>query len=397
LPFNFKAAKMPIMQCLLALAIGALVGDSLLHILPAIFGVHSHAAPADHDEHAHEEEAVHDPNAERLEAMQTYLGPALLICLTILVLFLVEKLIAHLAGGRGHGHSHGGEEEPEEVEDDHSHHSHDSHKKKSNNSDPQKAAELGKVKDTKKMKAAASASSSASSSSSKSASTEGASAKESSTTKSISVSHSADDSSHSNKEVADSVAASEEKGFDSEVDSSNRRVIDLEADSISDGKPKVKPLGWFFIVADLLHNFVDGMLLGFAFAAGAQNGLVAAIAVLLHEIPKELGTFAILIQAGFSRKKALFVNLGASGTLFLGTLVGLSVGTVEESSIRWVLSIVVGAFLYLAVGDIMPQLHAVPRTPLIVSLQVIGMLVGFVVLLLIALFESHEAPTCRFA
>lgn len=176
---------------------------------------------------------------------------------------------------------------------------------------------------------------------------------------------------------------------------------------------RVQSIGWMCIAADALHNLgapcailplfcgilrqlVDGLSIGIAFSISPAQGLSAAIAIALHELPKELGTFALLLHAGFSRKRALLYNCLSGVGALIGAVIGLALGTLILDGQRWILCIVVGSFLYIALGDIVPQLHSMHGGTLPLLLQVAGFALGFLVMILLAIYEEHSEPTCRF-
>ncbi len=121
------------------------------------------------------------------------------------------------------------------------------------------------------------------------------------------------------------------------------------------------------LIGDAFHNFVDGVLIAAAFLTDVELGVVTALAVAAHEIPQELGDFAILLQSGFSRKKALVYNVLSSLTTVVGaTLAYFSLQTAEHY-VPYVLAIAAASFIYVAVADLIPGLHK--RTKLKESFQ----------------------------
>ncbi len=115
--------------------------------------------------------------------------------------------------------------------------------------------------------------------------------------------------------------------------------------------------GHLILIGDAIHNFVDGVLIASAFFVDVQLGMVTGLAVLAHELPQELGDFAILLHSGFTRRKALVYNLLVS----LGTVVGGVAGYLFLSAIDqlvpYVLAIAASSFIYIAVADLIPDLH----------------------------------------
>lgn len=126
---------------------------------------------------------------------------------------------------------------------------------------------------------------------------------------------------------------------------------------IEEEKSHVHPVGYLNLLADGLHNFIDGVIIGISFLASPAVGVATTVAVLLHELPQELGDFAILIHAGFSKTKALLFNFGSALAAVLGALVALTIGTVIETVMPLALAFAAGGFIYIAGSDLVPELH----------------------------------------
>lgn len=128
------------------------------------------------------------------------------------------------------------------------------------------------------------------------------------------------------------------------------------------------------IAGDLMHNMIDGVAIGAAFVVNPVTGFVTTVAVSAHEIPKELGTFGILLSRGWKDKTVLLANIAtAVGTLATASLVfwlGSSVKLPEAQ----LLAITSGFFVYVAASDIIPEIHEQPRR--LGTLQALVLLVG---------------------
>ena len=148
----------------------------------------------------------------------------------------------------------------------------------------------------------------------------------------------------------------------------------------------VHPVATSNLVGDGLHNFVDGAIVAGSFLASPQLGLATTIAVALHEIPQELGDFAILVHAGVKPKRALTLNFltglaavaGGVATLLLESVGGL---------VHVLLPFSAGAFVYIASTDLIPELHKEPE-PKKSFLQALALLVGIAVMAALTLVES---------
>ncbi|XP_051819062.1 zinc transporter ZIP5 [Antechinus flavipes] len=151
---------------------------------------------------------------------------------------------------------------------------------------------------------------------------------------------------------------------------------------------------WMVLLGDGLHNFTDGLAIGVAFSDGFSSGISTTLAVLCHELPHELGDFAMLLQAGLPYKRLLLLSLvsGALGLAGAALGVGLSQGPAPFTP--WVFGITAGVFLYVSLVDMLPTLLH-PADPLPTShilLQGLGLLLGGCLMLTIALFEEQLLP-----
>jgi zinc and cadmium transporter len=125
----------------------------------------------------------------------------------------------------------------------------------------------------------------------------------------------------------------------------------LEADG------SVHPLGYMNLFADGLHNLIDGVLIGASYLAGVQVGVATTIAVILHEIPQEIGDFGVLLHAGFSKKRAVLFNLLSASLAIAGALIALLAGSNTAGFTDLILPVAGGAFIYIAGSDLLPELQ----------------------------------------
>lgn len=146
--------------------------------------------------------------------------------------------------------------------------------------------------------------------------------------------------------------------------------------------------GVFIILGDSIHNFVDGVLIAAAFLTDIQLGIVTSLAVAAHEIPQEVGDFAILLHSGYSRSKALLYNVLASlGTVVGGVLAYFSLGDFHHV-LPYLLTLAASSFIYIAVADLIPSLHQ--KTDIKTSLHQIGFILAGVVLILVMQGIAHQ-------
>ena len=115
--------------------------------------------------------------------------------------------------------------------------------------------------------------------------------------------------------------------------------------------------GWSVILGDSIHNFCDGIIIAAAFLADTRLGLVTSLAIVAHEIPQEVGDYIVLLNAGFSRARALFFNAASGLASVLGGLIGYFVVGPWESLFPYLLVVASSSFIYVAVADLIPQLQ----------------------------------------
>ncbi len=111
------------------------------------------------------------------------------------------------------------------------------------------------------------------------------------------------------------------------------------------------------LVGDTVHNFCDGIIIAAAFLADAKLGVVTAVAILAHEIPQEAGDYIVLLNAGFSRRKALLFNALSGLAAVLGGLLGYWLVVPWQGVLPFLLVVASSSFIYVAVADLLPQLQ----------------------------------------
>ncbi|CAH3179512.1 unnamed protein product [Porites evermanni] len=357
IPFLGKKMYRKILAMLVALAVGTLAGDSLLHLLPHAFGLHQHEDTAEGDSHAdHSEE-------------KGFIWKALVVLLSIYGFFLFETLM-HLClkskvGDHG-GHSHIDVELPgpssrhmsfkkqrkcsrlEHHEGDHP----------LGNSDEKPPMENGDIVLT-------------------------------------------------NMDIKDGFEEPKDRVPQGHQNTTNNRKKSLQRslsrrsvfrDELEKEKPSFKTIStvaWMIIIGDTLHNISDGLAIGAAFAeggsSGVSGGISTSIAVFCHELPHELGDFAVLLTAGMTVKMALLANLLSALSCYIGLAIGIYVG--QEADVRfWIFAVAGGMFLYVALVDMLPDLmhsETLQAEPVATFLlQNFGLVLGFAIMLIIALYEE---------
>jgi len=131
------------------------------------------------------------------------------------------------------------------------------------------------------------------------------------------------------------------------------------------------------LIGDKIHNFGDGLIMGASFATDIRLGIVATVAIILHEIPQELGDFGVLIYGGFSKFKALGYNFVSALTAVVGTIVGYLFAQRIYNFSSFLLPIAGGGFIYIASCDLIPELHRqadIKRSSLSMLFFILGIL-----------------------
>ncbi|XP_037538386.1 zinc transporter ZIP6 [Nematolebias whitei] len=157
----------------------------------------------------------------------------------------------------------------------------------------------------------------------------------------------------------------------------------------------VATLAWMVIMGDGLHNFSDGLAIGAAFTEGLSSGLSTSVAVFCHELPHELGDFAVLLKAGMTVRQAILYNVLSAMMAYFGMVTGILIGHYAENICMWIFALTAGLFMYVALVDMVPEMlhndagdHGFSHCGFFL-LQNAGILLGFCIMLLIALFEHR--------
>ncbi len=155
-----------------------------------------------------------------------------------------------------------------------------------------------------------------------------------------------------------------------------------------DERCEVHPFSYTILVAQGVHSFIHGALVGASYSVSAELGVAATIAILLHQVSQEMSTMGVLVYGGFSRERALVCLLLAALPALPGAAVVLLLG---GALLKPVLGFAAGALVYIAVSDLMPELRG-ERSPQGV-LQVAGlMLLGIALVGLLGMIFKHAHP-----
>lgn len=154
---------------------------------------------------------------------------------------------------------------------------------------------------------------------------------------------------------------------------------------------KTKSFMFMIITGDGLHNFFDGIAIGVSYGSSLAVGLSTSIAILCHELPHEIGDFAVLIKSGMTIKRAVLYNTLSSILCLIGATTGVFIGKID---VGWVSALIAGMFLYISLVDMVPQLDCYPTRPALVRakklcIQLIGIAAGVGIMSIIAVYESR--------
>lgn len=161
--------------------------------------------------------------------------------------------------------------------------------------------------------------------------------------------------------------------------------------SASDGG--IADFVWMVLLGDGIHNFTDGLAIGAAFSASFSGGFSTTVAVFCHELPHELGDFAVLLQSGVRMRRVLFFSLISAFLSYLGMVVGAIASRSSDQVTPWIFAATAGIFLYVALVDMLPQMLHPEASDLCQGTDCIlhstGFLLGCGIMLCIALFQDQ--------
>lgn len=146
------------------------------------------------------------------------------------------------------------------------------------------------------------------------------------------------------------------------------------------------PVGTMSLVGDAVHNFIDGLIIASSYLIDINAGIATTVAVILHEIPQEFGDIGVLLYSGYSKKRALLMNLLTALTAVVGAALVLALRSKLPNLEQYLFPFVAGNFLYIAVGDLLPELHKHTK-PLHSFFQVVAIAAGIGLMLLLTFVE----------
>jgi zinc and cadmium transporter len=146
------------------------------------------------------------------------------------------------------------------------------------------------------------------------------------------------------------------------------------------------PVGNLILFSDGVHNFIDGVIIAASYLVSIPVGIATTSAVILHEIPQEIGDFAVLLHAGYTKKRALWLNFLSALSAILGALFLFSINATEGIANSTMLPFASGGFIYVAMSDLIPELHKKKEPGHSIS-QIATVLCGILAMLALTLLE----------
>ena len=148
----------------------------------------------------------------------------------------------------------------------------------------------------------------------------------------------------------------------------------------------IHPVGKLVLVSDGVHNLIDGVIIGISFIVSVPVGIATTIAVILHEIPQEIGDFTVLLHSGYPRKRALWLNFLSALTAVAGVFIAFILGEAGNGLVMFILPIAAGGFIYIAVADLIPELQKT-KEAWYSAWQIIAVIIGVLAMFALLFIE----------
>ena len=148
----------------------------------------------------------------------------------------------------------------------------------------------------------------------------------------------------------------------------------------------IHPTGKLILLSDGVHNLIDGIIIGTSFVVSIPLGIATTLAVILHEIPQEIGDFAVLLHAGYSKARALWLNFLSALCAVVGVIFALFLSDISNSFILYFLPIAAGGFIYIALADLIPELQKTKEVKYSI-LQIVTVFAGVFVMIMLTFLE----------
>mgnify|MGYP001612888878 CR=1 FL=1 len=152
------------------------------------------------------------------------------------------------------------------------------------------------------------------------------------------------------------------------------------------GESHIHPVGRLIVFSDGVHNAIDGIVIGASFMVSIPVGIATTLAIILHEIPQEIGDFMVLLHAGYSKKRALLLNFISALFAVVGLVIIFLFNKISQDFTVWILPVTAGGFIYIAVADLIPELHKSKEAKHSI-IQIISLILGVLLMLSLLLVE----------
>ncbi len=164
------------------------------------------------------------------------------------------------------------------------------------------------------------------------------------------------------------------------------KIVQWRHCHIPHSKEHAHPFAVMNLFGDGVHNFIDGLIIAASYVVSIPVGIATTIAVILHEIPQEIGDFGVLLHGGFSRGKAIMFNFFTALTAILGAIVAMVISSLNNNITSFLVPFAAGTFIYIAGSDLIPELHK-EVSPKKSMMQLIAIILGVCVMLALLLIE----------
>ncbi len=151
-------------------------------------------------------------------------------------------------------------------------------------------------------------------------------------------------------------------------------------------KNHVHPFAIMNLVGDFVHNIIDGLIIWASYIVSIPVGIATTLAVMLHEIPQEIGDFGVLIHGWFSKKKALLLNFLTALSAIIGVIIALLLHSYLGDINSFLIPFAAGSFIYIAGSDLIPELHKENKIWQAIT-QIIIFLLGIGIMMTLLLLE----------
>ncbi|MCJ8735562.1 hypothetical protein PDJAM_G00248530 [Pangasius djambal] len=193
--------------------------------------------------------------------------------------------------------------------------------------------------------------------------------------------------SHAAPKCKDSDGEEEEEEKEKKEGAKKDQKKDKKVKKAKEESSDIKVSGYLNLAADFTHNFTDGLAIGASFLVSPAVGVVTTITILLHEVPHEIGDFAILVQSGCTKRKAMCLQLLTAIGALAGTACSLLAEGVGAAATAWILPFTAGGFVYIATVTVLPELLSGRSSVAQSVLEVAAMLFGVGMMVIIAEYE----------